>query len=111
MMNSLRRVKVEKQSEISPVHIEIHQCHRFSLPRLLHCRRQIRGNRTCAYPTSCTDHAEDPSSLILNLRRSAFKSLLEPREGRFNVLTGQRLRKKLLDAHSKRLQEELGIRP
>jgi hypothetical protein len=104
-------MEVQEQSEISTMHVEIHQRYRLPLSHLLNDSRQIRRYRARSDTAPGADHADHPPGLIFDPGGSASESLLEPCERRFDIQTGQRLRKKLLDSNSKRLQEQLWIRP
>src|SRR5574341_208477 len=111
MFESLRRMEVQEQSEVSAMQIEIHQRHRLPLARLLHRNREIRGDRARAYPAPRADDADDPPRLRLCAGLSPVESLLKAREGRLDILAGQRLREKLFDSNPKPLQKHLWIRP
>ena len=111
MLQPLRRMEVQEQSEISAVHVEIHQCHRLPLPGLLHGSREIRGHRARAHPASRPDDADDSARLHLRAGRSPVESLLKPRKGRFHFLARQGLRQKFLHPEPERVQEYLRVRP
>src|SRR5512146_3102408 len=86
LFKPLRRMEVQEQSEISAMHVEIHQRHRLPLARLLHGNREIRGDCARAHPAPRADHADDPPRLHLRARHSPIESFLETSYGRLYVL-------------------------
>ncbi len=78
LLESLRRMEVQEQSEISAMHVEIHQRRRLPLAHLLHRSRKVGNHGARTHTAPCADHADDSPRLHLRAGHSPGEPLLEP---------------------------------
>jgi hypothetical protein len=111
LLESLRRMKIQEQSEVPAVQIEVHQCRLFPWHALLNGCRQVHGYGTGPNTASRSNDTDDSSRLLSSHGRPSVEPLLEPRQGRLDFLAVKRLGKKFLDADSERFQQHVRVRP